>query len=603
MQKYFLYGLIVALLSLNSANASVGIAMFGEPKYKEGFKHFEYVNPDAPKEGDIKFGVIGTFDNLNPFILKGIAATGSDLVFETLLEKSKDEPFSAYGLIAEDISIAPDKSSVTFKIRKEAKWEDGTQLTPDDVIFSFNILKEKGHPAYRSYYKDVANAEKVGNHSVRFNIANKENRELPLILGDLPVLSKKFFETNDFTKTTMQRVMGSGPYRVEKADAGRSITYVRRDDYWGKDLPVQKGRYNFRTITYDYYRDETVAVQAIKAGSYDMRLENIARVWSTAYEVPAVKAGMLKKEVIEHQVPSGMQAFIINNRREKFSDINTRKALSLAFDYEWANKNLFYGLYNRMKSFYTNSVFASSGLPQGKELEILEKYKDKIPPEIFAEEYKNPETDGTGNNRENLKKASELLANAGWVLKNGKLYDKNGNHFSIEFLIDSPVFERVFSNYVKNLAILGITANIRNVDSAQFQKRLEEFDFDITVRVFPQSLSPGNEQIDYWHSSRADVKGSRNLAGIKNPVIDELVNKIITAKDYDTLLASTHALDRVLLFNHYVIPNWQSKFWRIVYWDRFGRPQVPAKYDLGFVDTWWIESDKDARIQEYLKRK
>ncbi len=581
-----------------------GFATYGELKYPTNFKNFEYVNPGAPRAGTVRLSMIGTFDNLNPFVLKGISAVGSEYIFETLLQNSKDEPFSAYGLLASSVEVADDKSWVKFKLRPEAKWSDGKPVTVEDVIFSFDTLKSKGHPNYRMLLRDVKTCEKLSAEEVKFTFANTTNKELPIIVGaSLPIISKAFFTANEFDKTTLTPIIGSGPYVVEKTQPPASITYKRREDYWGKDLPINRGRYNFERMVFDYYRDETVAVQALKAGRYDMRLENIARMWSTAYDSPAVKAEVLKKGEFKHENPSGMQGFVFNLRREKFKNPKTREALNYAFDYEWANKNLFYSLYKRNRSYFGNSAFESKGIPQGRELEILNKYKDKLPPEVFTTEYNPPKNDGSGNSRDNLLKAKQLLMEAGWKLENNILKGTDDKPFEIEFLIETASFERVFSGYIKNLERLGIKAHVRLVDSAQYQKRKESFDFDMMVNVFPQSMSPGNEQIDYWTSQAADTRGSRNIIGIKNPVVDELVEKLLAVESYDDLVATVSALDRVLLWNHYVVPNWHSGMYRVAYWDRFGRPDVMPKYDLGFTDTWWIDTNRNSKVDEFLGKK
>lgn len=597
-------GLGLAVLTESAQAApSHGLAMFGEPKYGSDFTHFDYVNPDAPKGGEARFGVIGTFDSLNPYILKGNAATGLNLLTDTLLESAKDEPFSAYGLLAKTVEVAADHKSVTFTLRDNATFSDGSPVTAGDVVFSFHILKEKGHPSYRSYYRDVKDCVAKSKLTVTCNFTTAENRELPLILGQLPVISKTYYAKTDFTKTTLEAPLGSGPYLVERADAGRSIIYKRNPNYWGKDLAVNKGRHNFDRLVYEYYRDETVAVESLKAGNYDMRLENISRIWATGYDTPALKAGMMKKEAIDHEVPGGMQGFIFNVRRAKFQDPKVREALNYAFDYEWANQNLFYGIYTRSRSYFTNSLYEATGLPGEKEQELLSPYRDTLPERVFTEAYQPPTTTGEGGIRANLLKAKQLLEEAGWTIQGKELRHKDfAEPFTIEFLIDSPSFERAFSGYVKNLERLGIQASIRLVDSAQFQKRLEQFDFDMIVHVFPQSLSPGNEQIDYWHSSTADLQGSKNVIGIKNPVVDAMVEKIVSAPDKEGLIAAAKSLDRVLQWHFYVVPNWHSRQFRVVYWNRFDRPATPPKYDLGFVDTWWINPEKNEAVQRYLKR-
>lgn len=566
------------------------IAMYGEPKYKEDFKHFDYVNPNAPKGGAVKLAATGSFDNLNFFLLKGVAPAGISMITESLTTRSDDEPFSQYGLIAETMEVPEDRSYIIFNMRKEAKFQDGSLVTADDVVFSFYTLKEKGHPVYKTYYQDISSVEKLDDRRVKFVFSNTKNRELPLIAGQMPILSKKYYDKVDFEKTTLTAPMGSGPYKVAAVDAGRSVTYKLDPNYWGKDLPVRIGTNNFDTIRYDYYRDDTVAVEAFKAGEYDFRQENIARNWATAYDFPALHNGKAKKEEIGHSIPTGMQCFVFNTRRGKFADKKLREALNMAFDFEWTNKNLFYGAYTRTNSYFSNSEFASSGLPQGKELEILSEYKDQLPEEVFGKEFVLPVSDGSGQDRKLLVAAKNLLEEAGWKVKDGKLVNQKGEGMNIEFLINSPSFERVIAPYIRNLEKLGITGKIRMVDTAQYQKRLEEFDFDVIMNVFPESMSPGNEQLDYWSSARADINGSQNYIGLKNKVVDALVDKLLAANDKESLVASARALDRVLLWGYYVVPNWHIRSFRIIYWNKFGKPDVQPTYSLGF-DNWWINGN------------
>lgn len=577
-----------------SGRCSHGISLWDPLKYKADFTNFDYVNPDAPKGGDVKFAALGSFDSFNSHILKGVPAAGLGYLYDSLIAESDDEPFSKYGLLAKTIEIADDGGSATFYLREEAHWHDGKMITADDVVFSFNILIEKGHPYYRSYYREVEKAVKINPHTVKFVFKTKTNRELPLILGQIPILPKHYYSKVDFEKTTLEPPLGSGPYKVDSFEPGKWIKYKRAENYWAKDLPVNRGVYNFDTITYDYYRDATVAVEAFKAGEYDFRDENVAKTWATAYNIPQVKDGRIIKEELIHERPTGMQGFVFNTRREKFSDPRVRKAISYAFDFEWANKNLFYDSYTRTESYFSNSEFASRGLPKGLELDILNKYKDKLPPRVFTKEYKVPSTDGSGNNRENLIEARDILKKAGWVVNNeGVLVNKeSGEKMEIEFMLDSPTFERVLGPMMKNLKKLGIKASIRTVDGSQYIKRLEDFDFDMIAHVFPQSLSPGNEQQDYWHSSRAFVNGTRNLPGVRDSVVDALVDNIIKAPDKATLVASTRALDRVLLNGYYVIPNWHIKSFRILYWDKFERPKQRGKYMLG-LETWWMKEPKN----------
>jgi microcin C transport system substrate-binding protein len=572
---------------------SYAMSMFGDLKYGPGFKHFEYVNPEAPKGGDVKLAAIGTFDTLNPFVLKGVPAAGIGLIFDTLMVGSSDEPFSEYGLIAESIEVPADRSWVAFTLRPEARFHDGSAITVDDVIWTFETLKAKGQPFFRSYYAQVTKAEKVGDRKVKFTFGPGENRELPLIVGQLPVLSKAYWSKRDFEKTTLEAPLGSGPYRVEAVEAGRSITYRRVKDYWGAKLPVRVGQNNFDSMRYDYYRDITVAVEAFKGGEYDFRQENVAKNWATAYNTPAVSQGLIKKDGIKNEVPTGMQAFVYNTRRPVFQDARVRQALAYAFDFEWMNKNLFYGSYTRTKSYFSNSELASRGLPSPEELKILEPFRGKIPDEVFTKEYVPP--DGS-NHREAAREALRLLQDAGWVVKGQKLVDaKTGEPMSFEILISDPTWERIALPFAKSLERLGVTARVRTIDTAQYQNRADNFDFDMTVWVWGQSLSPGNEQRDDWGSAAATTPGSRNVAGIKDPVIDKLIDLVITAPDRKSLVARTQALDRALLWGFYVIPHWHINIFRVVYWDKFGRPAINPKYALGF-NTWWVDAQKDAAL-------
>ncbi len=586
-----------AFPSGGGTDVGYGISMFGELKYGPGFTHFEYANPDAPKGGEVRQFAIGTYDNLNPFILKGVAAAGSQgFVFETLMAGSEDEPFSEYGLIAESIEVPDDRSWVAFTLRPEARWHDGTPITVDDVLFSLETLRKRGHPFYRAYYKDVAKAEAVGERTVKFTFGGAVNRELPLIMGQLPIVSKAYFTAHDFEKTTLDPPLGSGPYRIESVEAGRSITYRRVDDYWGKDLPVRRGHHNFDVIRIDYYRDPTVAMEAFKAHEYDFRSENTAKVWATQYKGPGFDDGLIEKEEIAHQIPTGMQGFWLNTRRAKFKDPRVRQALGYAFDFEWTNKNLFNGAYTRTASYFSNSELASSGRPGPDELELLEPFRDRLPPEVFEDAYAPPATDGSGNVRRNLRAALKLLREAGWTIDDGKLVSPDdGTPMEIEFLILSPNFERVIAPLVKNLEKLGVEARIRLVDTAQYQNRTDAFDYDVIVGTVGQSLSPGNEQRDFWTTASADIPGSRNYAGIRDPVVDALVEKVIAAPDRRGLIAATRALDRVLLSGHYVIPHWHIRHFRVAYWDKLARPEITPKYGLGF-DTWWVDPTKDEAL-------
>jgi microcin C transport system substrate-binding protein len=590
----FLAALLPSMATAAGQEAAVthALAMHGEPKYGPAFRHFDYVNPDAPVGGMVKLHAIGTFDSLNPYNFKGVSAVGLGSVFETLLTGSSDEAFTEYGLLAEEIEMPGDRSWVAFTLREEARWHDGRPVTVEDVVFSVELLKTKGHPFYRAYYANVEKAFAAGERKVRFEFSQGDNRELPLIVGQMPILPKHYWEGRDFEKTTLDAPLGSGPYRIGQVLQGRSIVYERVEDYWGKDLPVNRGRHNFGRIRYDYYRDATIALEAFKAGEYDFREENVSKQWATGYDVPAVREGRVRKKEIRHERPTGMQAFVFNTRRSFFSERKVREALAYAFDFNWTNINLFYGQYTRTESYFSNSELASSGLPGEMELAVLEPYRGRIPDEVFSEVYQPPSTDGSGRIRSGLGQAMNLLKEAGWVMKDGELvHSSSGERFAFEILLSSPAWERIALPFKKNLERLGIAAKVRTVDAAQYQKRVEDFDFDMVVDVFGQSLSPGNEQRDFWSSAAARERGIRNTIGIRDEVVDELIGLVISAPDRESLIARTRALDRVLLWGHYAIPHWHIRSYRVAYWDMFGRPGTVPKYALGF-DSWWVDDTR-----------
>ncbi len=597
-----LHWILILLLGLGLGHAAAAatpqhaLTLYGEaPKYRSGFTHFDYVNPAVPKGGTVRLAEIGSFDSLNPFILKGTAAAGIGRVYDTLTVQSLDEPFTEYGLLAESVVRDPDNRWVEFHLRPQARFHDGEPITAEDVAFTLELLKTQGHPFYRAYYKDVARAVVQDPRTVRFEFATADNRELPLIVGQMPVLPRHAWVGRDFTRTTLEPPLGSGPYRVAKVDPGRSITYRRVADYWAKDLPVNRGRYNFDTIRIDYYRDDTVALEAFKAGEYDFRQENVAKNWAVGYDGPALRDGRIRKEEIPHQRPTGMQGFVFNTRKSLFADRRVRWALAHAFDFEWANKNLFYGAYARTKSYFSNSELAARGLPSPAERKLLEPYRDRLPPEVFTQAYAPPRTDGSGRLRANLRTAARLLREAGWVVRDGRrVHRDTGEPFTFELLLVSPSFERVALPFQRNLRRLGIEMRVRTVDPAQYQKRLDQFDFDMVVASFGQSLSPGNEQRDYWTSAAAETPGSRNLAGIRDPVVDALVERLIHAPDRQTLVTTTRALDRVLLWGHYVIPHWHLRYFRVAYWDRLAHPRHNPPYGLD-LDAWWHEQAGGAR--------
>ena len=582
-------------------NIAHAIAMHGEPKYPDSFQYVDYANPDAPKGGKIILSSTGSYDSFNPFILKGTAAAGIGNLYETLTTGSSDEAFTEYGLIAKTIEWPDDRSWVAFTIREEAVWHDGKKISPEDVIWTFNTLMEKGHPFYKYYYGDVVEVIQENDNKVRFNFKGNTNLELPLIVGQLPVLPKHYWTNKNFEETSMDIPIGSGPYKIKNFDAGRTITYELDSDYWGKNIPIKKGTENFGVIQYEYYKDRSIEREAFKSGDIDLFSENTSKDWATSYDTPAVQNGLIKKELIEHQNPQGMQGFAFNTRKEIFEDKRVREALSYAFDFEWTNKNLFYNAYKRTNSFFENSELASSGVPSGRELDLLNDYRELLPQKLFQEEYNPPKTDGSGFMRKELQEATKLLQDAGWELQEGKLINKkSGSKFEFELLLVSPAFERIVLPFKDNLAKLGIDVSVRTIDSAQYQNRLDGFDFDMIVSTFSQSLSPGNEQRNFWGSDAAKTNGSRNIIGISNEVIDSLIEKVISAKDREDLIVTTRALDRVLLWNHYVIPQWHISAYRTLYWDIFDKPSVRPKYSLG-TNTWWVVADKASTIDRRKK--
>lgn len=565
------------------------LAMHGEPSYGADFSHFKYINPDAPKGGRLRLAVTANgYDTFNPLVARGVSAAGlQEYLYETLLVTSADEPFSAYGLVAESVETPKDRSYAVYNLRPEARFHDGHPITAEDVAFSFNLLMEKGHPFYRSYYAGVSNVTVESERRVRFDFGEATNRELPLIIGQMPILPKHYWQEHSFGEEGLTPPLGSGPYRISEFEAGRYITYQRVEDYWAADLPVRKGRYNFDLIRYDYYSDETVSLEAFKAGDYDFRREMSAKNWATAYSGDRFTNGQIITEAIEHRRPAGMQAFVFNTRRDVFSDPKVREAISYAFDFDWANRNLFYDQYERTNSYFENSELASSGLPRGRELEILDDYRNQLPDDVFTEEYTPPSTEGDRTLRDNLRKAMTLLQEAGYQIRDGSMvHEKTGQPLSFEFLLFQKSFERVVLPFKNNLERLGMKVSVRLVDTNQYVERVQNFDFDIIVHGFGQSDSPGNEQRDFWHSSVVDITGSRNYAGVSDPVVDELVELIIEAPDREALINRTRALDRVLLHGHYVVPNWHLSMDRIAYWSFLERPSVTPKNGVD-VNNWW----------------
>ena len=562
------------------------ISVFNEIKYKNSFKYFDYVNPNAPKKGSIKLAERGTFDSLNQFILKGLPAIGLDNIYDSLLVTSLDEPLTAYGLIAKGMKVSEDNTSITFFLNQNAVWHDNNPVTSYDIEWTFNTILEKGHPSYKSYYSDIKSIEIIDKYTIKFHFKNDNNRELPIIIGQMKILPKHFWKDKKFDSSVLSIPLGSGPYKIKEVNLGKNITYERVKHHWAQKLPVNIGHNNFNEIHYDYYRDSNVMIEALKANEYDFRSENISKEWATAYNDLKNNTAFIKEE-IDHELPQGMQAFIYNMRKDIFKNIELRKALALAFDFEWTNKTLFYGQYIRSSSYFSNSDLSSSGLPSEEEIITIKKLKNKVPKEIFTEIYNPGKTDGSGNNRKNLRKAMQILKDANYKLENKILKDSDGRQIKFEILLISPAFERIVGPFIKNLKKLGVEANIRIVDTAQYKNRLDTYDFDMVVMARGQSLNPGNEQRNFWSSESANINGSANWIGIKNKTIDELIELIIQAPNREKLIIYTKLLDRVLLHNHYVIPHWHIKMWRIAYWNKIKRPDNLPKYSLGFPEIWW----------------
>jgi microcin C transport system substrate-binding protein len=579
--------LLLTLAGLAHAEPRHAITLYDEPpKYPSGFKHFDWVNPDAPKGGTLRLSGFGGFDSLNEFIPKGTAAGQLGLIHDTLTYHSPDEPFTEYGLLAEKIEKAPDNSYVRFYLNPKARFNDGTPVTSDDVVFTFNILVEHGDPMYRHYYSDVAQVVAEDKQRVRFDFKHPGNRELPLILGQIQVLPKHWWATRDFSRNTLEPPLGSGPYRITKVDAGRSIRFERVKDWWGKDLPVNRGYYNFDVITVDYYRDMSVALEAFKAGQFDFNLEYSAKDWATGYDSPALRAGKIIKQAIPNHNPVGMQGFAFNIRRPVFQDRRVREAIASLFDFEWTNKQLFFGSYKRTRSFFENSEMAATGLPSEAELKILEPLRGQIPDEVFTQEFKPPVSDGSGIIREQKRRAYKLLTDAGYRIENDKMVGPDGKPLAFEIMIAQANLERVILPFKRNLSELGIDLTIRRVDVSQYMNRLRSRDYDMIPGTWGQSNSPGNEQMEFWHSRSADSPGSRNFIGLRDPAIDKLVEGLIRADSRQSLIDHSRALDRVLLWGNYVVPNYYVDTWRVAYWNQFDRPATTPLYDFGML-TWW----------------
>ena len=599
MEKRGWIGLALALCLFNGgalADFKHAACLYGTPKYPAGFEAFSYVNPTASKGGGLRQATFSSYNSLNPFVLMGMAPAGIGLTHDTLMKQSGDEAFCAYGLVADGIDVAPDQSTVRFHLNPAARFNDGSKVRAEDVVFSFNVLREKGLPTYRYYYADVAKVETPDEQTVVFHLnPQAENRELPFILGELPVLSKAYWEGRDFEQTTLDVPVSSGPYVIDRMDVGRSITYRFNPDYWAKDLNVNRGFYHFETVRFDLYRDSTVAVEAFKSGLFDVRLENEAKKWVVFQNYPDVLSGAIQRREFAHQLPSGMQGFVFNTRRPIFQAPEVRAALAYAFDFNFVNQFLFYGLYKRTNSYFDNSLFKATGVPAGLELALLEPYRAQLPAAVFHQPYQAPER--RGNIRRNLGVALGLLQRAGWHVRDGVLVNQEGQPFRFEILIDAasaPTWERVILPFIGQLKRLGIQASLRAVDSIQYKNRLDAYDYDMIVGVWGQSLAPGNEQRYFWGSEAARQNGSYNYAGIQNPVVDALIEKVIRAQSAEEHLAAVRALDRVLLWGHYVIPHWHTPVQRYLFWNKFGMPEhVPMKgVDLM---TWWdLEAQQPA---------
>ncbi len=585
------------------------LAMHGTPKYGPDFSHFDYVNPNALKGGEDVRRAIGTFDSLNPFIIQGNPATGVGLIYDTLTVSSADEAFTQYCLLCLTMEVPDDRSWIEYELRPDIKWHDGKPITPADVIFSFNSLRDKGAPFYRFYYRDVTTVAQTGPNKVKFSFGDVQNPELALIIGQIPILPAHYWESRDFSKTTLDIPLGSGPYKISDVKVGRSITVERVPDYWGSDHPTNVGRNNIGKLRFEYFRDPNVSRISLISGEIDRMRENTSKAWATEYTntKPFLDGKLLRGE-FAHQRTAPIQGFIFNLRKPLFKDRQVRAAIGMAFDFEWSNKNLFYDAYARTDSYFDNSDLGSRGLLQdadSEEREILNRYRDRLPAELFEAVYAPPSTDGSGTRgvRGNLRAAAKLLEDAGWVIRDGKRVNaETGQPFQFKILLGSQNFERIALPFARNLERLGIEAKVRVVDASQYRERTDSFDFDMISGIWGQSESPGNEQREFWSSSSATRNGSRNLAGISDPVIDELIELVSSAPTRASLVQRTRALDRALVWGHYVIPQWHSTVDRIVYWDRYGIPETVPRSGVQ-LDTWWIDPEKDEAIRAYRGRR
>lgn len=600
----------VACLAVSSpAPAEEGwlhaITSIGEPKYPPGFKHFDYVNPEAPKGGLVRLSTIGTFDSLNLVPPKGTQAAGLGSIYETFTERSMDEPLTAYVSLADGFKYPSDLSSVTYRIREGARWHDGRPLTPDDAVWTFNTLKELS-PMYGAYYRHVTKAERTGEREVTFSFDELNNHELPSIVGEFPILPKHFWEgtdangnKRDISKQSLEPPLGSGPYRVKSVVPGRTIAYERVPDYWAQGIPVNIGTNNIGEIRYEYFRDDTVQFEAFKADQFDYKVEPTAVTWATRYDFPAVKDGRVKLEVLEngYHRSGAMVGFTFNLNRERFRDIRVRQAFNLVMPFEEMNKTLFFSQYSHISSYFYDTVLSAKGLPTGRELEILTEVKDRIPPEVFTKPYANPINETAAQQRDNLREALRLLGEAGWELKGNDLVSKrNGEKFTVEYITATPTFDRIAGAYQTALRKVGIDMTFRILDSAQYTQRQRTRDFDMIYTSWGQSLSPGNEQLEMWGSESAKREGSRNYAAIQNPAVDAVIQHVLHAKDRDDLIAASKALDRVLLWNQYVVPGWTLLAARTARWDRYSHPEPLPEHGIGFPTIWWYDEAKAAKV-------
>jgi microcin C transport system substrate-binding protein len=576
-----------------------GLSAFGELKYPADFQHFDYVNPEAPKGGRLATmptSSVNTFNHFNAYILRGDPAEGLGLLFDSLMVRAQDEPDAVYGLLAEAAEVADDKKSVIFYLRPDAKFRDGTPVTAADAVFTLETLKKSGHPRYQLALRDVAEATAIDPKAVQYGFKGENLRDLPTLVATLPVFSKAYYTAHDFLKENLDPPLGSGPYEIADYRQGTFVTYKRRKDYWAADLPVNRGRHNFDELRFEYYRDRAVGLEAFKAKAYDLREEFTSKSWATEYDFPAVRSGLVIRLTLPDGRPSGAQGFFINTRREKFADVRVRKALDYAFDFEWTNKTLFYGLYKRTASYFENSDLKAEGTPSPAELALLEPFRDRLPAEVFGEVYSPPVTDGSGRFRPSVRTASQLLDEAGWRLQDGVRRNAKGETLDIEFLIDDPVTERIIGPYAGKLSDLGIKTSLRRIDPTEEQERLRRYEFDVVTQRYALSPTPGPEIRAFWNSEAGRQDGSFNLSGISDPVVDALIDKILLAASRDELRTACRAIDRVLRAGHYWVPEWYKSVHNIATWDKYSAPAVQAKYDDGVLDTWWYDKDKAAKV-------